>query len=125
MPKGLVHFLIVFPSALLTCYFVHIQVIDHFDLGNNSRFLRISYVFNGVFTILLTSTIFILSKRLKDQLGLIFLGGSLVKMGVFLVTAKLENLQIDKNVFLDFFIPYFLSLILEVYYISKLLNSIK
>ncbi|OED35802.1 hypothetical protein AB832_06040 [Flavobacteriaceae bacterium (ex Bugula neritina AB1)] len=82
-------------------------------------------MFNGVFTILLTSAIFILSKRLKDQLGLIFLGGSLVKMGAFLAIIKLENLQIDKNVFLDFFVPYFLCLVLEVYYISKLLNSIK
>lgn len=125
MPKSLVRFLIVFFGVLLTCYFAHTFIISHFDCKSNNKLLMFSYVFNGVFTILLTSVIFIMSQKLKDQLGFIFMGGSLVKIGAFLVILKLRNLGIDKSVFFDFFIPYFLSLILEVYYISKLLNTIK
>ncbi len=125
MFTNLFRFLILFIGVLITTYFIHIWFIKYLSVQNNSYILDFSYIFNGVYTILLLVVIIALSKRLQDQIGFIFLGGSLVKMGVFLAISKFQNFEIDKSVFLDFFIPYCISLVLEVYYVSKLLNSIK
>ncbi len=66
-----------------------------------------------------------LRKKFKDQIGFIFLAGSFVKLGVFVAITKLSSIEVDKSVFLDFFTPYVISLVLEVYYVSKILNESK
>lgn len=125
MINNLLRFIGVFLLILLGVYFVHTWITNSFLLDSNSAIVKLSYVFNALYTVVLVSLILVLSKKLKDQIGFIFLAGSFLKLGVFVAIAKLSSIELDKNVFLDFFIPYVFSLVLELYYVSKILNSDK
>ncbi|WP_160114153.1 hypothetical protein [Aquimarina sp. AU119] len=125
MKKNFVRFLFLFVIIIIGGYFTHTSIVNYFSLERNTDIINFSYVFNGIFTLIFTSSIIVLSKKFKDQLGFIFMAGSLVKIGVFLLISNLNNLDINKNVFLDFFIAYAICLALEVYCVSKILNTIK
>jgi len=125
MIKNLLRFLVLFILVLSGIYFIHTWVIDYFSFHSNSTIVNLSYIFNTLYTLLLIIVILALSKKFKDQIGFIFLAGSFMKLGVFVAITKLSSIDIDRSVFLDFFTPYVISLILEVYYVSKILNSSK
>jgi len=125
MPKSLLKFSITFLVVLLISYFVHNTVVNFYSINTDTSILNFSYVFNGVYTLCLVTAIVLLVRKLKDQIGFIFLVGSFLKIGLFLAFTKFNNQEIEKSVFLDFFIPYIVSLILEVLYISKILNNLK
>ncbi len=125
MVKNLLRFSIFFLFILVGVYLVHIWVVDFFSLTANITIVNLSYFFNSIYTLLLITLILILSKKFKDQIGFIFLAGSFLKLGVFVAVTKLGDIEMDRSVFLDFFIPYVISLVLEVYYISRILNSYK
>ncbi len=125
MSKNFVHFLFLFVIIIIGGYFIHTSVVNYFSLKRNTDIINFSYIFNGIFTLIFTLVIIGLSKKFKDQLGFIFMAGSLVKIGIFLVISNLSGFDINKNVFLDFFIAYAICLALEVYCVSKILNTIK
>lgn len=125
MINNLLRFIGVFLLILLGVYFVHTFIVNTVSLKSNTTILKLSYIFNALYTVVLVSFIMVLSKKFKDQIGFIFLAGSFLKIGVFVAITRLSSLGLDKNVFLDFFIPYVVSLILEVYYVSKILNPDK
>lgn len=125
MFKSLFRFLSLFLIIVVISYLTHNWIIDYFEFNSNKTVVDFSYIFNCIYTLILTSGIILVSTKFKDHLGLIFLAGSFIKIGIFLGVSKLSGLEIDKNVFLDFFIPYAICLIFEVYYISRILNNIK
>ncbi len=112
-------------AIVIGTYFLHKTIASQAFLSENLDIINLAYLFNAGFTFLFTTTIILLSKKYKDQIGFIFLAGSFIKTGIFLALIKVNNVEIDKNVFLDFFIPYIICLILEVYYVSRMLKSIK
>ncbi len=125
MGKKLFYFLSLFILVIVISYFTHLGILNALFPTKNLSIVNISYIFNTAFTLLFTALIIVLSKKYKDQLGFIFMAGSLIKIGTFLALSKLNNLEMSKNVFLDFFIAYVICLIFEVYYVSKILNTIK
>ncbi len=125
MGKNVFRFLFLFTIVIAGSYMIHMGIINTFLLERNINIIKLSYVFNSAFTFVFTIVILVLSKKFKDQLGFIFMAGSLIKIGVFMAVSKLNDFEINKNVFLDFFIAYLICLILEVYYVSKILNSTK
>lgn len=118
-------FLAILLITLIIGYGIQTWLVGFFSFSDNFSLRNLSYLFNGGYAILLVFAINMLRKNFEDQIGFVFLGSSFVKIGIFFIVAKLNSLEIDKSVFLDFFIPYVISLILEVYYISKILNSYK
>lgn len=125
MGKSLLRFLFLFIIVIVTGYCIHIGIINAFLLKRNMDIIHFSYLFNSIFTIIFIITILLLSKKIKDQLGFVFMAGSLIKIGFFMGITKLAGYEIHKNIFLDFFIAYAICLILEVYCISKTLNYYK
>ncbi len=125
MGKNVFRFLFLFTIVIAGSYLIHMSIINAFLLERNINIIKLSYIFNSIFTFVFTFIILLLSKKFKDQLGFIFMAGSLIKIGVFIAISKLSDFEINKNVFLDFFIAYLICLILEVYYVSKILNSDK
>jgi len=121
MLHKLIRFLIPFLVILGVTYLIHKTILDRFF--NPVELINLSYGFNAIFTLVFTGVLIFLSKKNKDQLGFIFLIGSFVKIGLFLFIFTLYNINIQKSTFIDFFIPYAICLILEVYYVSKVLNS--
>lgn len=125
MGKNLFRFLLIFTIVIIGSYWIHMVIINTFSLQRDIGIIKLSYIFNGIFTTVLTSAIIVVSKRFKDHLGFIFMAGSLIKIGVFLAISKFSGFEVNKNVFLDFFMAYVICLIIEVYFVSKILNSIK
>lgn len=105
-------------------YMIHIYFVSIISPEASLDLINFSYKFNVGFTFLFTSTIIILSSKFKNQIGLIFLVTSAVKMGIFLFIIETSDFSINKSVFLHFFIPYVLCLVLEITYIIKVINSV-
>lgn len=84
--------------------------------------INFAYKFNVGITLLFTSTIILASEHLKEQLGFIFLISGMVKLGIFFYLIKTSEFVLDKSVFLHFFVPYALCIVVEIIYISKILN---
>ncbi|MCK8523299.1 hypothetical protein M0D21_17090 [Aquimarina sp. D1M17] len=124
MLKEILLFLFLFVVIVIGGYFIHTEIIKSFSLDRNDKIIDLSYLFNGAFTIVFTVGTLLVRKRFKDLIGFIFMGGSLIKIGGFIAITKFNDIEINKNVFLDFFIAYLICLILEVYYFSRILKSI-
>ena len=105
-------------------YLIHSYVFSLISPEASSELIDFSYKFNGGFTFLLTSTLILIGQRFKNQIGLFFLVTSAVKMGIFLFIIETSNISINKSVFLNFFIPYVLCLVLEITYIIKVINLV-
>lgn len=123
----MLHRILKFSFLLLLCagisYILHSYIYATMFPEKSLELINFSYKFNFGITFLFTSTIILASQHLKEQLGFIFLAGSFVKLGIFLFIIKTTDLSIDKSVFLNFFIPYTLCMILEIFYVIKILKT--
>jgi hypothetical protein len=61
-------------------------------------------------------------KKLIPQFGYIFLAAGVLKLGLFFLGIKILNLEINKSVFLHFFVPYFVCVGVEIFYLVRVLN---
>ena len=119
------HFLVVFGILLCISFLTHVGWITNFFKEPVPGTTLFSYKFNFGFTFMFTVTIILLSKRFEDQIGYLFLVGSVLKLVLFLVLTKLKGFSVDKSVFLDFFIPYITCLTIELYIVAKILKNTK
>jgi hypothetical protein len=123
MFKHLIRFsLLLFLSTGVT-YLIHYQVFSRFDLPGSTELINFAYKFNVGITFLFTSTIIVASEHLKEQLGFIFLVTGFVKLGLFLFLIKTSGYDVDKSVFLHFFVPYVICVVLEIIYVAKILKD--
>ena len=103
-------------------YGLHYTVFTYLYRDLPLDLVNFAYKFNVGITLLFTSTIILASQHLKEQLGFIFLFSGVVKLGIFFYLIKTLEFDLDKSVFLHFFLPYALCIIVEIIYISKILN---
>lgn len=105
-------------------YWIHNYILSFISSPESSReFINFSYKFNVGFTLLFSSTITVFSKKFRDQIGFMFLVASTLKMGIFIFIVKSSDILINKSVFLNFFIPYVLCVVLEIIYIIKIIKA--
>lgn len=117
-------FLISIIIILVGSYFLHTFLLNTYFPEKIHTILPFSYKFNGGITILFTLTIILLSKKFKDQLGFLFMAGSFFKIMLFLIWSKLQNQALEKSYLLTFFIPYVVCLLVEIFFVSRILNRI-
>lgn len=123
MLKHLFRFsLMLFLVAGIT-YALHYAVLNYFFPKQSMELVNFAYKFNIGITFLFTSSIIAVSDRLKEQLGFIYLVTGFVKIGLFLFLIKTSDYSIDKSVFLHFFIPYVVCVVVEIIYVIRLLNA--
>ena len=87
------------------------------------KLINFAYKFNVGITLIFTTSIILASEKLKEQLGFIFLIGGAVKLGIFAYLIKTSDISLDKSVFLHFFVPYVVCVVLEIIYVIKLINA--
>lgn len=97
--------------------------------GPFRAFLTNTYLFHFTFSLVLVLSIQFLSKQdsLKNSLGIVYLAMLFVKMGLFVLLFKeplFAEEETPKSELLSLLIPFFLSLLLEVYFIAKILTKI-
>jgi hypothetical protein len=85
--------------------------------------LKFTYVFNLFFTLPFIVMISLFLEKLKKYIGFIFLGLGLLKIIAFLVYTKVNLIDVNRDNFLLFFVPYFVCIFAEVFVLSNYLNK--
>ena len=120
MNKHLLNFHLLLFFILGISFFTHKYCID------NTDHLPFLYAINASIAIFVYWTIFLLRNNSKGYLGYYFLLGTFIKFFIFFIFVlpifKDDNV-VSKTDFFTFFIPYFLSLIVETKSLISLLNS--
>lgn len=86
-----------------------------------------SYVLNAIMALIVFFVIYIFRNKYRDLLGFFFLGGSLLKFAlffIFLYPSFIADGTLERLEFLIFFVPYGFALVLETYFLVKLLNTV-
>lgn len=123
MFKNLISFTFLLFTVAGATYLIHYTIFKQLYPEDSLDLVNFAYKFNVGITLLFTTTIILASEHLKEQLGFIFLLSGFIKLGVFLYLIKTSQYDIDKSVFLHFFVPYVVCVVLEIIYIIKLLNN--
>ena len=120
MNKQLLNFHLLLFFILGISFFTHKYNID------NTDHLLFLYAINASIAIFVYWTVFLLRNNSKSYLGYYFLLGTFIKFFIFFIFVlpifKDDNV-VSKTEFFTFFIPYFLSLMVETKSLISLLNS--
>ena len=120
MNKQLLNFHILLFFVLGISFFFHKCSID------NTDHLTFLYAINASIAILVYWIVFLLRNNNKGYLGYYFLLGTFIKFFIFFIFVlpifKDDNI-VSRTEFFTFFVPYFLSLMVETKSLISLLNS--
>ena len=120
MNKQLLNFHILLFFILGISFFTHKNSID------NTDHLLFLYVINAAIAIFVYWIVFLLRSNSEGYLGYYFLLGTFIKFFIFFIFVlpifKDDNI-VSRTEFFTFFIPYFLSLMVETKSLISLLNS--
>lgn len=113
-------------SALVIAFGAHILMLNLLERPLFGDMIIPSYVINGVLAIAIFAFLYKFRERFKDQIGFLFLAGSLLKFVVFFIVFY-PSFKADGNMssfeFASFFVPYAICLILETSSLVKWLNK--
>lgn len=118
----------LFRFSFILLLVVGITYVCHSYLNNryfdaSPELLNFAYKFNAGITLIFTTSIILATEKLKEQLGFIFLLGGAIKLGIFAYLIKTSDITLSKSLFLHFFVPYVVCVVLEIFYVIKLLNA--
>ena len=122
--RFIVGFLSALIVALLLSFSIHVLVRYYNHLGLYGDHLISAYGFNFVIASTIILLLYAFRERLKLQVGFLFMGGSLLKFGLFFIffyPSYTANGQIETSEFAAFFVPYLVSLTTETIFASKML----
>lgn len=115
-------------GVLSTSFLLHIWFRAEQDQPAWGDMLPYSYLINLVLAYGIVVGLHLLRKRMKHQIGFLFIAGSLLKFLLFFIffyPSFTSDNQISRSEFASFFIPYFLSLIIETYFTAVLLKNLE
>lgn len=122
---------ILFTSILLLglwgLFFLQSWILENEGHELSSLQLTKSYVLNAIMALIVFFAIYFFRNKYRDLLGFFFLGGSLVKFAlffIFLYPIFNEDGVLERLEFLVFFVPYGFALVLETFFLVKLLNTV-
>lgn len=121
-------FLALLIVLLLITFGLHILVLSARELPVLDNLIVRSYVVNGLLAAIIFILLFKFRQKLKNQIGFLFMGGSLLKfLFFFLLFYPVYKSDGDMSglEFGAFFIPYAVALFLETFYTSKMLKNLE
>lgn len=114
--------------SIAVVFFVHVELLKYYQLPPYNNLIIEGYYANVILAIFIYSSLSLLQKKYNDQLGFLFMVGSLLKFAVFFIFFSpnfRQNGDISRLEFLSFFVPYLICLLLETVAIVKILNPSK
>lgn len=125
--KKLITNCVIVVFVALAAFFVHFLINASIEKSVSVNQLIYSYGINVLLACGVIILLFTLRKKLKDQLGFLFMAASMLKFVFFFILFYPEY-NADGNLtrveFLTFFIPYVICLITESIILSRFLNSL-
>ncbi len=123
--KVVFNFFTLIIVGLLLVFYAHTYWLEYKSLSIYNNKIILAYILNGVLATTIFLLLFFLRKKQRDQLGFLFMFGSLLKFAFFFVffypSYNADN-SISRLEFMAFFIPYVYSLLIETLSLIKLLN---
>ncbi|TAI47510.1 DUF6168 family protein [Flagellimonas allohymeniacidonis] len=121
-------FILILVFLLSLSFLVHTQILKSLDLPPFENLIFRAYWVNAILAAVIFLLIYIFREKLKNLIGFLFMGGSLIKFAFFFIlfypTYKQDG-DMSRLEFGAFFIPYAIALIFETIFISKLLKKIE
>ncbi|NOR28856.1 MAG: hypothetical protein GQ540_10070 [Lutibacter sp.] len=126
MSKNIVVFCVKLILSLSVVFAFHLAILHFLDFPLFENQLIMSYSINGILAIIIFITLYKLRVKYLDLLGFIFMAGSFLKFGVYFVLFRPIFKQDGDVTALEatsFLAPYLLCLIIETFYLIKMLNN--
>ncbi|WP_420603457.1 DUF6168 family protein [Flagellimonas sp.] len=124
----LTQFLVLLVLLLVISFGLHILVLSAKALPVFDNLIVRSYVVNGLLAAIIFVLLYKFRQKLKNQIGFLFMGGSLLKFAFFFLlfypTYKSDG-DMSGLEFAAFFIPYAVALFLETFYTSRMLKNLE
>lgn len=126
MIKPIVGFSLRLIIALSIVFGIHFIVLSYLNVSIFKNLIIPSYITNAVLAIIIYSTLFKLRIKYLDLLGFIFMAGSFLKFAIYFIffnpSFKTDGI-VNSIEATSFLIPYLASLVIETYFLIKLLNN--
>tara|TARA_B100000809_G_C15074546_1_gene507299 strand:- start:185 stop:580 length:396 start_codon:yes stop_codon:yes gene_type:complete len=122
----LIPFLTFLLSFTILTAGVHTYILERLEIPLFDHKLVLAYIVNILLAITIYIGLYILRKKQESNLGFIFMIGSFLKFGLFFLIfypGYKSDGEIQTIEFITFFIPYAVCLIIETFYLSRLLNN--
>lgn len=126
MTKQIWFFAIKLLIALSISFVFHSTILYYLGISVFENLLISSYITNYFLALLIFFILVKLKKKYLDLLGFVFMGGSFVKFGVYFIFFNpifKQNGTVSSQEATAFLVPYLLCLIVETFYLIKLLNN--
>ncbi len=112
--------------VLLIVFGIHIFILHQLDLPVFDNRIVATYLVNCALAIGIYLTLLLLKKKMQEQLGFLYMGGSFIKFLFFFIFFypyyKLDG-GLDSYEFAAFFVPYVISLIFETLGVIEILKK--
>lgn len=109
-------------------FVVHFLARGAAGLSPLGDLLPVSYLVNFGLAFTIVSLLFRYRRKMRQQIGFLFIAGSLLKFAVFFAVFypifKADG-EIGRPEFASFFVPYLLALFLETLFAAKLLKELE
>ena len=120
MTKQIIGFYVLLITILAPCFLLHQKFYDAFLLTE-------SYLYNALIACVVVTLVILFQKKHKDYIAFYFLLGTAIKFLVFFLVVypeyKKDSDQLDKLLLIAFFLPYFLTLVIETAALIYLINT--
>lgn len=125
--KLLIYFFFTIIVSLAVAFGVHLLVLDDMQKPLFDNKIVLSYVINFVLVTAIFTIIYLLRNQFKTQLGIFFIVGSAIKF-LFFFMLFYPSFNADENInlteFASFFVPYSICLLVETFFIAKVLKNL-
>lgn len=125
MAFSIVKYVIVILVGLVVGFAVHISVLNFLEVEPFQNKIVLAYILNYLAASFIVGALYIVREKQKDNLGGLFMFGSAIKFAIFFIVfypSYTSDDNMTKLEFFTFFVPYFISLILETLALIKLLE---
>ncbi|MDP2068588.1 MAG: hypothetical protein Q8K04_06435 [Lutibacter sp.] len=126
MTKQITIFGIKLLISICVVFGIHSLILYYLNISLFQNLLIHSYITNYFLALLIFFILVKLKKKYLDLLGFVFMGGSFVKFGVYFIFFNpvfKQSGTVSPQEATAFLVPYLLCLIVETFYLIKLLNN--
>ena len=121
-----VRFALILLIIMVFSFSIHANINVNLFKSLYANSIILTYSVNYFITVIVFWLLIKYLDKVENTLGFYFMGASLFKFLIFFLVFQpifKENGSTDKAEFISFFIPYSLSLALEVYFLVNILNK--
>lgn len=126
MKNIFISFSVKLVAILSIAFIIHVIALHFLQFPKLENMIIPSYIINVALAIVIFGFIYKFQEKLSNQIGFMFLAGSLIKFAVFFIVfypVFKSDGDISSLEFASFFIPYILCLIIETFSLVKWLNK--